>query len=244
MSSPAGHWRQSSVFVRVVPFVVFVGLTAGQGQFGEESRYWFYLAKTIIGAALVWATWPFVKEMRFKWSWEAVLVGIGVFALWVGLDGLYPTLDALLHTALCPMAKPLGLEHWCATPPTVPAPWNPHAHFAPALAWVFVMVRLLGSTLVVPPLEEVFYRSFLYRYIARSAFEALPLNYFAWPSFLITAAVFGFSHYEWLPGILCGMLYQGLVLRHNRLGDAMTAHAITNFLLGTWIVWKGAWHFW
>jgi len=34
------------------------------------------------------------------------------------------------------------------------------------------------------------------------------------------------------------------VLRKNRLGDAMTAHAITNFLLGAWIVWRGAWHFW
>jgi hypothetical protein len=24
----------------------------------------------------------------------------------------------------------------------------------------------------------------------------------------------------------------------------MTAHAITNFLLGLWVVWKGAWSFW
>jgi hypothetical protein len=41
------------------------------------------------------------------------------------------------------------------------------------------------------------------------------------------------------------MAYQWLVLRKNRLGDAMTAHAITNFLLGAWVVWKGgaAWKF-
>jgi len=30
----------------------------------------------------------------------------------------------------------------------------------------------------------------------------------------------------------------------NRLGDAMTAHAITNFLLGVWVVWRHAWNFW
>jgi CAAX prenyl protease-like protein len=59
-----------------------------------------------------------------------------------------------------------------------------------------------------------------------------------------TVAVFGFSHNEWLAGILCGAAFQWLVLRKNRLGDAMTAHAITNLLLGGWIVWKGAWHFW
>jgi CAAX prenyl protease-like protein len=72
----------------------------------------------------------------------------------------------------------------------------------------------------------------------------VPLNRFAWTPFLATAAVFGFSHNEWLAGILCGAAYQWLVLRKHRLGDAMTAHAITNFLLGLWIVWRGAWHFW
>jgi CAAX prenyl protease-like protein len=100
-------------------------------------------------------------------------------------------------------------------------------------------------TFVVPPLEEVFYRSFLYRYFVRLNFLEMPLNRFHPTSFIVTSLVFGLLHYEWLPGILCGMAYQWLVLRKNRLGDAMTAHAITNFLLGVWVVWKGgaAWKF-
>jgi hypothetical protein len=28
------------------------------------------------------------------------------------------------------------------------------------------------------------------------------------------------------------------------LGDAITAHGVTNLLLGIWVVWKGAWNFW
>jgi CAAX prenyl protease-like protein len=105
-------------------------------------------------------------------------------------------------------------------------------------------VRIAGSSLVVPALEEVFFRSFFYRWIARPDFEALPLNHFAWKPFVLTAVMFGFIHNEWLAGILCGFAYQWLVLRKNRLGDAMTAHAITNFLLGIYVVWKGGWHFW
>jgi uncharacterized protein len=236
--------RKSPTLVRVVPFFIFVGLTACQGQFGQDSRYWFYLLKTVAGAALVWAIRPWVSEMRWRWSWEALAVGVAVFWLWVGLDGLYPQIDTVLKKLLSPAAKYLGLAAWCSASASNPIPWNPHTRFDPAVAWGFVIVRLLGSSLVVPPLEEVFYRSFLYRYIARPAFERLPLNYFAWAPFLITAGIFGFSHYEWLPGILCGILYQGLVIRKNRLGDAMIAHAITNFLLGSWIIWKGAWHFW
>jgi CAAX prenyl protease-like protein len=101
-----------------------------------------------------------------------------------------------------------------------------------------------GSTIVVPPLEEVFYRSFLYRYIIKVDFQAVPVGAFHWMAFGVTSVFFGVSHYEWLAGILCGFAYQGLVCWKKRLGDAMTAHAITNLLLGIWVVWKGAWNFW
>jgi CAAX prenyl protease-like protein len=105
-------------------------------------------------------------------------------------------------------------------------------------------VRILGSSLVVPPIEEAFYRSFLYRYLAKANFLDLPLDRLVPGPFLGTAAIFGFSHNEWLAGILCGLAYQWLVLRRGRLGDAMTAHGITNFLLGVWVVSRGQWNFW
>jgi CAAX prenyl protease-like protein len=207
---------------RVAPFLIFLALTCCQGKFGPASAYWFYLAKTLAGVWLVWEMRPVVSEMRWAFSWEAVAVGIGVFALWVGLDPFYPK---LLKSA---------------------AGWNPHSQFGEnsALEWLMIATRILGSTFVVPPLEEVFYRSFVYRYIANQNFLSVPMNKFLPLPFFATVAVFGFSHNEWLAGILCGAAYQWLVLRKNRLGDAMTAHAITNFLLGVWIVWKGAWHFW
>ena len=62
---------------------------------------------------------------------------------------------------------------------------------------------------------------------------------------LITSIAFGLVHpQQWLAGILCGFAYQGLVCWKKRLGDAMTAHAITNLLLGLWVIWKNAWNFW
>jgi CAAX prenyl protease-like protein len=207
---------------RVAPFLIFLALTFCQGKFGAASAYWFYLAKTLAGAWLVWEMRLVVSEMRWAFSWEAVVAGVGIFAVWVGLDPFYP------HLGKSGMA------------------WNPPEQFGEnaALAWLMIATRILGSTFVVPPLEEVFYRSFLYRYIASQNFLSVPLNKFLPLPFFATAAVFGFSHNEWLAGILCGAAFQWLVLRKNRLGDAMTAHAITNFLLGIWIVWKGAWNFW
>jgi len=210
------------VFARVAPFVIFLLLTCAQGLFGEASRYWFYLAKTLIGAWLVWEMRPLVSEMRWAVSWEAIAVGVAVCVMWVGVNGLYPKFGQ---------------------PGTA---WNPRSQFGGslALAWLFIAARILGSSLVVPPLEEVFYRSFLYRWFVRTDFQNMLFSRFHPTSFIVTSVLFGFEHYQWLAGILCGFAYQWLVVRKNRLGDAMTAHAITNFLLGLWVVWKGDWQFW
>jgi hypothetical protein len=224
---------RSPMASRVAPFILFVLLTAGQGRFGPASPYWFYLAKTVVGLWLVLEIRPLVPEMRWAFSWEAAAVGVAIFAVWVGIDGEWSRQDSLWLK--------LGISHAPATPAWA---WNPHEHFGPAPAWLFIATRMLGSTLIVPPLEEVFYRSFLYRYIARQNFLEVPLNRFLPAPFIATAVVFGLAHNEWLAGLVCGLAYQWLVLRKNRLGDAMTAHAITNFLLGVWVVWRGAWNFW
>jgi len=235
----ADRFRQkceaSPAYARVAPFVIFLVLTFGQGTFGEGSRYWFYLLKTLVGVWLLRVVWPLVSEMRWKISWEAVAVGIAVCVVWVGMPFDWATQDVLWVK--------LGISK----PPDPPARlWNPHAQFGDgsALAWFFVCVRIAGSSLVVPPLEEVFYRSFLYRWLVRIKFLEMPLARFHGLSFGVTALIFGLAHNEWLAGIFCGLAYQGLVVRKGRLGDAMTAHAVTNCLLGLWVVARGAWQFW
>ena len=68
---------RSPLVARVAPFVIFLVLTAAQGKFGPASAYWFYLAKTLVGLWLILEMWPLVGEMRWAFSWEAVLVGVG-----------------------------------------------------------------------------------------------------------------------------------------------------------------------
>lgn len=240
------RFKSSPLLVRTVPFLVFLGLTFCQGKWGEESRYWFYLAKTIVGALLLWIVWPRINELRLVLlSLPGVMVGAVVFVLWVGLDGYYPALEELLDKGVYPLLRTVGWESHVPGASTA-APWNPFLQFGSGsvMAWFFVVVRMLGSTLVVPPLEEVFYRSFLYRYIAKPDFQQVPLGQFHWMPFLVTSLIFGLTHHEWLAGILCGLAFQGLVCWKKRLGDAITAHAVTNLLLGLWVINRDAWKFW
>ena len=222
MDALTARLRSSPMVARVAPYFIFIALTALQGWFGENSKYWFYFAKSIVGIWLIWAVLPVVKEIRWTFSLEAVLVGVGVIVVWIALDPFYPKLMQ-------------GGKSW-----------NPHEAFGPGstLAWFFIIARILGSTLVVPPLEEAFFRSFLYRYILKENFEEVSLKYFHFVPMIITSLLFAFIHREWLAGIFCGIAYQWLVARRGHLGDAIVAHGISNLLLGLWVVYKGAWQFW
>jgi len=145
---------QNPTYVRVVPFCLFAALTFCQGLFGETGRYWIYSGKSLVGAGMLWVIWKWIPEMRWKFSWEAVVAGILVFVMWVGIDPFYPK---------------WGSDR---------AGWNPHDAFGAnsALAWFFIVGRIVASTLVVPPLEEVFYRSFLYRWIINVDFQTIPFK--------------------------------------------------------------------
>lgn len=222
MNSMRSALNRSPLIARVAPFLIFVGLTALQGKFGPESYYAIYCGKTFVGALLVWLMRPIVREMRWAFSWESVVIGIFVAVFWVGIDPYCPKWFKVDHV------------------------WNPYADLTnPNLAFAYIMVRIAGSAFVVPHFEEVFFRSFGYRYIIKADFLSVPLNRFDLRAFLITSTVFGFEHgNQWIAGILCGFCYQWLVVRKNRLGDAMTAHAISNLLLGIYVAWKGQWQFW
>jgi CAAX prenyl protease-like protein len=223
--------KSSPLAVRVVPFVVFLCLTATQNWFGAEGQFWIYLAKTAVGGWLLLEVRPFISEMRWRFSLSAITAGVFVFVVWVGLEKFLRVLGVNPAFAFFKSSGPA---------------WNPKELFGDTspMAWFFLAVRILGSSLVVPPLEEVFFRSFVYRYIKQKDFQSVRFGAFFPVPFLVTSLLFGFEHHEWLAGILCGFVYQGLVCWKKRLGDAITAHAITNFLLGLYVVTQNAWKFW
>ncbi len=215
-------YAKAPEYPRVAPYAVLVLLSWSYDQVGLAT-YWLYAIKTVLAAWLLWEARPFAAEMRWRISGEAVAVGGLIFLVWIGLDGYYPRLGKL------------------------GTPWNPHQQFGEnsGAAWFFVLIHLAGSTIVVPPAEELFYRSFIYRYLVKIDFQAMPLSQFHPLSFAVTSIFFGLVHPDrWVAGIICGLGYQWLVVRNNRLGDAITAHAITNFLLGVWVISRQAWSFW
>jgi len=219
---------KSPEHARFLPFLIFVVITFFGGTMGGSGMFWLYAVKVVVGAWMVWEMRAFVPEMRWSFSWQAVVVGIVIFVAWVGLDPFYPKNHLLFKD-------------------TKESIWNPFTHFGEGsgIAWALIVIRIFGMTIVVPPIEEAFYRSLVYRYIVKYDFTKVAMNHFDGVALVLCALLFGFSHFQWLPGIMCGMAYQWLAIRKGDLGDAITAHAITNFLLGVYVVWQGgeAWKF-
>ena len=95
-------------------------------------------------------------------------------------------------------------------------------------------------------MEEIFWRSFLLRFVIDEHFERVSFGKFTWPSFAIVALAFTFSHSraDWLAAFVAGALYNVVAYRSRSLASCVLAHAVTNLLLGFWIMQTQQWGFW
>ncbi len=170
----------------------------------------------------------------------AVVMGLLAIAIWIAIDPCYPQLDTLIWQLKSVIARLLGR----------PAPALPEAPFSPttiqpaSLRWVFIGFRVLGAVVVVPLMEELFWRAFLIRWLVNEDFKSVPVGTFTWLSFAITVALFGLEHREWLAGLICGALYNWLYYRRKDVFACVVAHAVSNAALAAWVLARGDWKFW
>lgn len=109
---------------------------------------------------------------------------------------------------------------------------------------LYIIVRITGAVLVVPLMEELFWRGFLIRWLVEEDFNKVPLGVYTVPSFAITVGLFGMEHSQWLAGLVCAALYNWLYYRRKSLFACVVAHATSNAVLAAWVLWRGDWKFW
>ena len=109
---------------------------------------------------------------------------------------------------------------------------------------VFFAFRVFGAVIVVPVMEELFWRAFLIRWLVNEDFKGVAIGTFSWLSFGITVALFGAEHYQWLVGLICGALYNWLYYKRKDVFACVVAHAVSNAALAAWVLARGDWKFW
>ena len=218
----------------VAPMATFLLLTSledwlPKSEGGPHPTYYpiYYACKIAVVAVTCWLgrkswgdlrPWPGPKSLGL-----AVVLGLVVTLMWVGLDGYYPVYGKVGSRA--------------AFNPTVLSP-------APRVG--FLIARMLGLVLVVPFFEELFWRSFVVRWIIDpDDFRKVPIGRVTPMAGAVTAALFALEHpAEWLPALLTGALWAWLLHQSKSVSACFVSHAVANLGLGVYVLTTGQWKYW
>ena len=206
-------------------FLCLADVIASMGRpefFFSKPRYWIFPLQTVVCGALVVFFWRGYEFKRPRGGVFSLLIALLVLGLWVApqeLLGYPPRLN--------------GFD------PTVFTPGSP-------LYWGSLGMRFLRLAVVVPFVEEIFWRGFLLRYLIKEDFLSIPMGSFSWASFGGVALLFGLAHWgpDFVPALLTGALYNLIAIRTRSLSACVLAHSMTNLLLGFYIMATRQWGFW
>lgn len=221
---------------RYLPFALFMAFIAldealrflaGRGLFTLETATLAYLypLRAVATGWLLFHYRRYYNELALRdlaqipRTLTTIGVGLVVFVLWINMD-------------------------WTLGSAAAPAGYNPLLFPGETLRVTMILFRVAGAVLVVPLMEELFWRSFLIRYIIDKNFDTVPLGAFTWASFLFTVVLFGLEHSYLLAGMMAGAIYNLLLYRTRSLAHCVLAHAVTNLALALYVLQSGEWRFW
>jgi CAAX prenyl protease-like protein len=106
-------------------------------------------------------------------------------------------------------------------------------------------LRFARAALLVPVLEELFWRGWLPRWMANAAWQRVPLGHYTRLAFVGTALLFAAEHGPyWDVGLAAGVLYNAWMWRTKSLADLILAHAVTNAFLSAFVLLSGRYEYW
>jgi hypothetical protein len=200
--------------------------------FTEIGNWWpsampaLYVGKTALAAGLLIGFRGRYAKIRWNYAWLGVIVGIVGVVQWVGME------KAILAV-------------WPHYPHAAAAPFDPKQIGSPALRDIFVAVRFAGPVLVVPFMEELFWRDYLWRSLAApNNFRLAQVGEWDVSAFAVVTILFASVHVQWVTALVWGALVAWLLVRTKSLGACIVAHAVTNLLLGIYVMATGDLSFW
>jgi uncharacterized protein len=207
----------------VLPFAIFLAMLGIRGLLP-----WEYPIRVVVVTAVLLAVSRPVNRLKPERAVQSVGLGIAVFAVWVAPDLLWPAYRG----------------HWLFQNPLT---GSARSSLTDAILKdaLFLSFRILGTAILVPIIEELFWRAWLMRYLVSPDFRNVRLGAYTAMSFWLTTLLFASEHGPyWEVGLLAGIAYGWWMVRTRSLADCILAHAVTNLALATYVVALGGWEYW
>jgi len=187
-----------------------------------------YLLRPLLLGGLLWLFSKRQVDLRAP-NWpRSVIVGLAVFFIWVAPDILWPSYRQLwiFNNALTGSPTSSVPEVWRGMP-------------------LVIVSRALRAVVLVPIIEELFWRGWLMRWLVNPDFERVPLGTYTRYAFWISALLFASVHGAyWDVGLIAGITYNWWMMRTRNLGDCIVAHAVTNAMLSAYVLTADQWQYW
>jgi CAAX prenyl protease-like protein len=233
----------------VLPFSVFLLITGLEptpdvpgGMFlGIGIPYSFYplvyTLKIIATLAAIWFVLPGYRAFPLIVNPLAILVGLLGAVVWIATCCL-----ELETRYLGPLLNSMRLD-W-VLPSGARSMFNPFEEFPSKAVWTwgFLAARFFGLVAVVPLIEEFFLRGFVMRFVMRARWWQVPFGEVSAGAILVGTLVPMATHpAELVAAGLWFSLVTWLMVKTRSIWDCVVAHAITNLLLGIYVVITGHW---
>lgn len=180
----------------------------------------------VLLAAIVFFSRKVIPTRAPHWL-ASVGVGLGVFLLWIAPDTLIEG----------------WRNHWIFQNSVVGH--SDEAIRPEEFTPLMLALRTARAVLLVPIIEELFWRGWLVRWLQDHHFTKVPIGQFTRLAFWGTALLFAAEHGSfWEVGLLAGIVYNWWLRRSRSLGDLVIAHAVTNLALSVYVMWSGRFGFW
>jgi CAAX prenyl protease-like protein len=211
----------------VLPFVVFLVLLAAHDYFAVIGPLEYPLRVAAL-AAVLWVCSRHVINFHVRTPVATIGIGVAVFVLWIAPDVLFPGYR----------------NHWLFENSLTGQVRSSLPEELRANAMVLIS-RAARAAIIVPIIEELFWRAWLMRWLINADFRKVPLGAYTASSMLISAVLFASEHGPyWEVGLIAGLGYNWWMVRTKSLGDCILAHAVTNGLLSAYVVFMGEWQYW
>lgn len=161
----------------------------------------FYPIRVILLGAAVIIVWPALRDIVWRVSPLAWAAGAGIGILWVAI--------------------PVPLTE--ADPP--------YGALSGGLLIAWFLFRGIGTVILVPLVEELFFRDYLEGRLRGAAPHAVAPLWRTALAIAVSAALFAALHDRWAEALVAGLVFSLLVRRSGRIADAIAAHAMANLIV-------------
>jgi CAAX prenyl protease-like protein len=223
----ARSWLDEYRTVRyIAPFLLFVAFMAISPKLGLDAR-WDAPLRVIIMAIVCYVCWPRELPLRPVKPLLSIGVGVAVFAVWIAPDVVIPRYrtNILFSNSVWHLQSSL-------TSSELQSAW--------VLAW-----RTIRAVVIVPIVEELFWRAWLMRWLINPDFEKVRLGTYGTLAFWATAILFASEHGAyWDVGLVTGIVYNLWMIRTKSVADCIIMHGVTNAVLSGYVIATAQWQYW